>query len=137
MATVLIVEDNAANLKLTTLLLVHAGHTVLTAADAESGLTLARSEAPDLILMDVQLPGMDGLAATALLKGDPSTAAIPIIALTAMAMKVDQEKSEVAGCDAYIAKPLRRGELYEAIDRLLIPVGSGREQPPGSLLSTR
>ena len=136
MATVLVVEDNAANLKLATLLLVHAGHTVLSAADAESGLTLARSEGPDLILMDVQLPGMDGLAATELLKGDPATAAIPIIALTAMAMKVDQEKSEVAGCDAYIAKPLRRGELYEAIDRLLVPVLPEREGPPGSLLST-
>ena len=64
--------------------------------------------------MDVQLPGMDGLAATALLKQDPATAAIPVIALTAMAMKDDQEKSRVAGCDAYIAKPLRYQELYAA-----------------------
>ena len=70
--------------------------------------------------MDIQLPGMDGLAATALLKQDPATAAIPVIALTAMAMKADQEKSQVAGCDAYIAKPLRYKELYAAIDTLLV-----------------
>lgn len=119
MATVLVVEDNAANLKLVTMLLIHAGHMVVSAVDAESGLALARSRHPDLVLMDVQLPGMDGLAATALLKQDPDTAAIPIIALTAMAMKADQEKSQVAGCDAYIAKPLRYRDLYDAIDTLL------------------
>jgi two-component system cell cycle response regulator DivK len=100
-------------------LLHKAAHTTLCAVDAETGLTLARAEQPDLILMDVQLPGMDGLAATALLKKDPATAAIPVIALTAMAMKDDQEKTRVAGCDAYIAKPLRYQELYAAIDSLL------------------
>ncbi len=119
MATVLVVEDNAANLKLVSMLLEHAGHQVLSAVDAETGMTLARSRQPDLVLMDVQLPGIDGLAATALLKQDPVTAGIPIIALTAMAMKVDEEKSQVAGCDAYIAKPLRYRDLYDAIDSLL------------------
>jgi two-component system cell cycle response regulator DivK len=119
MATVLIVEDNPANMKLSSLLLHNAGHSVLCAVDAETGLTMARAAKPDLILMDIQLPGMDGLAATALLKQDPETASIPIIALTAMAMKADQKKSEVAGCDAYIAKPLRYQELYAAIDTLL------------------
>jgi two-component system cell cycle response regulator DivK len=69
--------------------------------------------------MDLQLPGMDGLAATALLKQDLATAAIPVIALTALAMKADREKSELAGCDAYIVKPLRYKELYAAIDTLL------------------
>jgi two-component system cell cycle response regulator DivK len=69
--------------------------------------------------MDIQLPGMDGLAATALLKGDPVTAAIPVIALTAMAMKDDRERSLHAGCNAYIAKPLRYNELYATIDSLL------------------
>ena len=121
MASILVVEDNAANLKLVTMLLRHAGHSVLSAVDAESGLALARSQHPDLVLMDVQLPGMDGLAATALLKQDPDTAAIPIIALTAMAMKADQEKSQVAGCDAYIAKPLRYRDLYDALNTLLAP----------------
>jgi two-component system cell cycle response regulator DivK len=106
-------------MKLTTLLVRKAGHTALCAVDAESGLTLARAEQPQLILLDIQLPGMDGLAATRLLKKDPATAAIPIIALTAMAMKDDQEKTKAAGCDAYIAKPLRYRELYAAIDTLL------------------
>jgi two-component system cell cycle response regulator DivK len=118
-AKILIVEDNAANMKLACLLLENAGHTTLSAVDAEIGLTLARSERPDLILMDIQLPGMDGLAATALLKKDPATASIPVIALTAMAMKEDREKTRAAGCDAYIAKPLRYKELLAAIDELL------------------
>lgn len=120
MARILIVEDNRANMKLACLLLRNAGHTVLSAVDAETGLTLARTDRPELILMDIQLPGMDGLAATALLKQDPATAGIPVIALTAMAMKEDQEKTKVAGCDAYIAKPLRYQELYAAIDALLV-----------------
>ena len=71
------------------------------------------------MLMDVQLPGMDGLTATALLKRDPITSAIPVIALSALAMKADQEKSRTAGCDAYIVKPVRYQELYAAMDRLL------------------
>ena len=122
MATILVIEDNPANLKLACLLLKNAGHAVLWAVDAESGSALARSDQPDLILMDVQLPGMDGLAATALLKADPATSRIPIIALTAMAMKEDKEKTRAAGCDAYIAKPLRYQELYAAIDALLVKV---------------
>lgn len=119
MARILIVEDNPANMKLASLLLHKAGHSALCAVDAETGLTLARDGQPDLILMDIQLPGMDGLAATALLKQDPTTASIPVIALTAMAMKEDREKTRMAGCDAYIAKPLRYQELYAAIDALL------------------
>ena len=120
MATILIIEDNRANMKLASLLVRNAGHTVLCAPDAETGLTMARGDQPDLILMDIQLPGMDGLAATILLKKDPATAAIPVIALTAMAMKADQEKTHAAGCDACIVKPLRYQELYGAIDTLLL-----------------
>jgi two-component system cell cycle response regulator DivK len=119
MARILIIEDNAANMKLATLLVRNAGHTVLSAIDAETGLTLARSGQPDLVLMDVQLPGMDGLAATTLLKADPVTAAIPVIALTALAMKADAERCKIAGCDAYIAKPLRYQDLYAAMNTLL------------------
>lgn len=119
MPTILIVEDNPANMKLASLLLTNAGHVALTAADAETGLTMARVHGPDIILMDIQLPGMDGLAATALLKSDPSTAGIPVIALTAMATPEDQERSRAAGCDAYISKPLRYRELYATIDQLL------------------
>jgi two-component system cell cycle response regulator DivK len=106
MAKILIVEDNAANLTLTIFLLQSAGHTVLSAANAEAALTLARNEHPNLILMDIQLPGMDGLEATALLKRDDATRDIPVIALTALAMKGDEERIRAAGCDGYIAKPL-------------------------------
>jgi two-component system, cell cycle response regulator DivK len=126
-ATILIIEDNRTNMKLATLLVRNAGHAALCAVDAETGLTLARSERPHLILMDIQLPGIDGLAATRLLKQDPATAAIPVIALTAMAMRGDDQKTKDAGCDAYITKPLRYQELYEAIDALLT---KATPQPP-------
>ena len=106
MATILIVEDNVTNMKLSTFLLESADYTVLAATNAESGLTLARSQRPDLILMDIHLPGMDGLEATALLKADETTRGIPVIALTALAMKGDEERILAAGCDGYIAKPL-------------------------------
>jgi two-component system, cell cycle response regulator DivK len=115
MATVLIVEDNAANMTLAVFLLESAGHTVLRASDAEAGLTLARDKQPHLILMDIQLPGMDGLEATALLKRDDGTRAIPVIALTALAMKGDEERIRAAGCDGYIAKPMRSKDFLTAI----------------------
>jgi two-component system cell cycle response regulator DivK len=105
-ATILIVEDNPANMTLATFLLNTMGHTVLGATDAEAGLALARKEHPDLILMDIQLPGMDGLEATALLKRSAATRPIPVIALTALAMKGDEARIRAAGCDGYIAKPM-------------------------------
>ncbi|MFT5643916.1 MAG: two-component system cell cycle response regulator DivK [Janthinobacterium sp.] len=132
MARILIIEDNPANMKLASLLLRHAGHSVLCAVDAETGLTLARSHQPDLILMDIQLPGMDGLAATTLLKQAPETCAIPVIALTALAMKDDQERSRAAGCDAYIAKPLNYKQFYATIDGLLALRSSPAAQQPGA-----
>ncbi|MDB4908225.1 MAG: response regulator receiver [Gemmatimonadetes bacterium] len=123
MATVLVVEDNAANMTLATFLLQSAGHVVLSATDAEAGLTIARSDHPDLILMDIQLPGMDGLTATGLLKADPETRGIPVIALTALAMKGDEERIRAAGCDGYIAKPLAYKEFLATIaTRLSQPV---------------
>jgi two-component system, cell cycle response regulator DivK len=115
MARVLIVEDNPTNLTLATFLLESAGHTVLSARDAEAGLTLARSERPNLILMDIQLPGMDGLEATAQLKRDDATRAIPVIALTALAMKGDEQRIRAAGCDGYIAKPMRYQEFLATV----------------------
>ena len=115
MARILVVEDNADNMLLTVMLLQSVGHEVLPAVDAENGLALARTERPDLILMDVQLPGMDGLAATALLKADEATRAIPVIALTALAMKGDEERIRAAGCDGYIAKPMRMHEFLAAV----------------------
>ena len=120
MARVLVVEDNPANMTLATFLLQSAGHSVLSAKDAESGLALARVEQPDLVLMDIQLPGMDGLEATALLKSDPSTRSIPVIALTALAMKGDEQRILAAGCDAYIAKPLAYKEFLATISALLL-----------------
>jgi two-component system, cell cycle response regulator DivK len=120
MAKVLVIEDNPSSMKLTSLILHNAGHSVVGAIDAESGLRLARDTQPDLILMDIQLPGMDGLAATTLLKNDPATAHILVIALSALAMKADEERSRTAGCDAYIVKPLRYRELYSIMERLLL-----------------
>ena len=115
MGTVLVVEDNAANMTLAVFLLQSAGHTVLSATDAEAGLTLARDSRPDLILMDIQLPGMDGLEATRMLKLDHTTRAIPVIALTALAMKGDEERIRAAGCDGYIAKPLAYRDFLASV----------------------
>src|SRR5688572_12982340 len=115
MAKVLIVEDNPANMTLAVFLLQSVGHTVLRATDAEAGLTLARDEQPHLILMDIQLPGMDGLEATMILKHDAVTRDIPVIALTALAMKGDEERIRAAGCDGYIAKPMHYQEFLATV----------------------
>jgi len=120
MAKILVIEDNHANMKLATFILTTAGYSVLAAMDAEAGLTLARAEQPDLILMDIQLPGMDGLQATGLLKADPATRAIPVIALTALAMKGDEERILAAGCDGYVAKPLAYRDFLVVVARHLV-----------------
>jgi two-component system cell cycle response regulator DivK len=115
MASVLVIEDNPVNLTLAIFLLESAGHTVLSATDAEAGVALAKSQHPELILVDIQLPGMDGLEATALLKRDVETSAVPVIALTALAMKGDEERIRAAGCDGYIAKPMRYLEFLATV----------------------
>ena len=115
MATILVVEDNPSNLKLTSFLLENAGHAVISATDAEGGLRLARDRLPDLILMDIQLPGMDGLAAVGLLKQDVATRAIPVIALTALAMNGDEARIRGAGCADYIAKPMRYQDVLATV----------------------
>jgi two-component system cell cycle response regulator DivK len=115
MSKVLIIEDNPTNMTLAIFLLQSAGHAVISATDAEAGLTLARDERPDLILMDIQLPGMDGLQATGLLKQDEATRAIPVIARTALAMKGDEERIRAAGCDGYIAKPMRYHDFLSTV----------------------
>lgn len=124
MAKVLIIEDNPTNMTLAIFLLQSAGHSVISAIDAELGLMLAREERPDLILMDIQLPGMDGLQATKLLKRDPATRAIPVIALTALAMKGDEERIRASGCDGYIAKPMRYQEFLATIAAHLAGTGT-------------
>src|ERR1035437_4737122 len=103
---ILIVDDTPVNLKLTRILLVNEGYTVLTAASAEEALELLRSYHPRLILADIQLPGMDGLEMTRLIKKDKRTRDIAVVALTAFAMKGDEQKAVEAGCDGYITKPI-------------------------------
>lgn len=103
---ILVVDYNAQNLKLTRVLLLRSGYEVQTAVDAEDALNVLRSFEPILILMDLQLPGMDGLELTRRLKADPRTRHIVIIALTAYAMKGDAERARDAGCDGYVSKPI-------------------------------
>jgi two-component system cell cycle response regulator DivK len=119
MATILVIEDNPHNLKLAQLVLNKAGHAVLSADNGEAGLELATERQPDLILMDVQMPGLDGLAVTRLLKNSPRTAHIKVIALTALAMKGDSERILAAGCDAYLAKPYHYNDLVTAVQGAL------------------
>jgi two-component system cell cycle response regulator DivK len=119
MAIILVVEDNAQNLKLAQLLLQKGGHTVITADNGEGGLALARERHPELILMDVQMPGLDGLVVTRMLKDDPDTRHIKVVALTALAMKGDAERILAAGCDAYLAKPFQYNELMATVNRVL------------------
>jgi two-component system cell cycle response regulator DivK len=119
MANILVVEDNEVNLRLVRFVLESAGHGVTHAATGDDGVRMARESMPDLVLIDIQLPGMDGLAATRLLKQDPATARIPVIALTAHAMKGDEDRIREAGCDGYLAKPFHYPDLLKAIDEIL------------------
>jgi CheY-like chemotaxis protein len=108
---ILIVDDSAANLKLARVLLTCEGHDARTAPDAEQALKVLESFHPRLILMDIQLPGMDGLTLTRRLKSDPEMKGIIVVALTAYAMKGDEERARAAGCDGYIAKPIDVAKL--------------------------
>lgn len=119
MARILVIEDNGINMKLAALLLKKGGHEVLQATDAEEGLRIARERLPKLILMDVQLPGMDGLAATRLLRGASATKEIKIVALTALAMSGDKARIEAAGCDGYITKPIRYQEFLKVVAEMV------------------
>jgi CheY-like chemotaxis protein len=118
---VLIVDDNATNLKLASRVLESEGYEVAQAADAEQAQEMLKSAIPDLILMDIALPGMDGLTLTRHLKDDPRLRHVPVVAMTAFAMKGDEEKAREAGCDGYISKPIdtRRlaGQIAAALGR--------------------
>ena len=131
MAIILIVEDNPANLTLAVAILQYAGHQTLSATQGEEGVAMARREQPDLILMDVQMPGMNGLDATRLLKQDATTAAIPVLGLTAFAMKGDAERILAAGCDAYLPKPYSHKQLTAAVANLLGASGGGTNHDNG------
>jgi len=121
---ILIVEDNPRNLKLARDVLDHNGYRVLEATTAEDGLVLARERHPQLVLMDVGLPGMDGVEALVRLRADPATAGIPVAALTAFAMKDDRERFLAAGFDAYLEKPLDVRTFPREVERLLVRAGT-------------
>jgi CheY-like chemotaxis protein len=105
-ATILVVDDNPTNLKLVADVLEFEGYHIIKAEDAEQAQALLKDRLPDLILMDIALPGMDGLTLTRLLKSNQRTRHIPVIALTAFAMKGDEEKARASGCDGYVTKPI-------------------------------
>lgn len=116
---VLIIEDLPVNMLLTVAILERAGHQPIEAETAAQGIALARVERPDAILMDIQLPDMDGLAATRLIKADAELQDIPVIALTAFAMKGDEEAMRAAGCDGYVTKPIRYREFLQELDTVV------------------
>ena len=116
---ILVIEDNPTNMRLTTDILKRQGYTVIQADNAELGIEMALQEKPNLILMDIQLPKMDGLTATKILKSEESLKKTLIIALTANAMKGDEADVLAAGCDDYIPKPIRYKSFIEKIDELL------------------
>jgi CheY-like chemotaxis protein len=123
-ARILIVDDNPVNLKLASSLLELEGYEVEQAVDAEQAQEMLRGDPPDLILMDIALPGMDGLSLTRKIKADERLKHIPVVALTAFAMKGDDEKAYAAGCEGYITKPIDTRELATQVAGIL-----GRKAP--------
>lgn len=123
MAKILVVDDDAGTLRLAVTVLDQAGHEVLGAADGAKGLADALAHAPDLVLMDVQMPGMDGISALRRLRADPRTAAIKVVAFTALAMKGDREQLLAEGFDGYLGKPIRYREFLANVTALLTEKG--------------
>ncbi|HEX2573615.1 MAG TPA: response regulator [Polyangia bacterium] len=121
MAKILLVEDNEINRDMLSRRLLKRGYEVALAVDGDEGVAMARSETPDLILMDISLPNKDGWTATREIKADPNLTRIPIIALTAHAMAGDREKALAAGCDDYDSKPVELPRLLAKIEALLQP----------------
>ena len=121
MSLILIVEDNDKNLKLVRDVLQVKGYQTLEAGTAEDGIKAATASKPDLILMDIQLPGMNGIDALKVLRADPATAAIPVIAVTASVMQQDRNQITQAGFDGYIGKPLNLKEFLEAVRKVVEP----------------
>ena len=117
--TVLLVEDNDDNLRIYSTILTYAGYNVLEATDGEAGLATARSGRPDLILMDVSIPKIDGWEVTRILKADPATSTIPVVALTAHALASDRERADEIGFDGYISKPAEPRAVLAEVERRL------------------
>jgi CheY-like chemotaxis protein len=126
-STILVVDDNPINLKLVANVLALEGYSIVTAMDAKQAQVLVQHVPPDLILMDIGLPDMDGLALTSKLKTDPATSHIIIVALTAFAMKGDYEKAIAAGCNGYVTKPIDTRKLPDQVAELLLGRLGGRE----------
>jgi CheY-like chemotaxis protein len=122
--TVLLVEDNEDNRTVYRTILEHFGYGVIEARNGEDGVRMAREDDPDLILMDISIPLIDGWEATRILKGDPATAEIPIIALTAHALATDRAKATEVGCDGYLAKPCEPRRVVAEVEKF---IGAGRE----------
>ncbi len=120
-ATILLVDDNVTNLKLAADVLMLDGHAIVKALDANEALSLLETFRPDLILMDLAMPGMDGLALTRLLKAEARFRDVPIVALTASAMKGDDHKALAAGCDGYITKPIDTRTFGSTVATFLRP----------------
>jgi len=129
MLRVLIIEDLPVNMLLMVAILERAGHRSIEAETAAQGIALARAQRPDVILMDIQLPDMDGLAATRILKADPELQHIPVIAVTAFAMKGDEDAVRAAGCDGYVTKPIRYQEFLAELDA--VTAAAARRAAPG------
>ena len=117
--TILIVEDDTRNMTLFRDLLQVSGYSTIEASDGKQGIELAKAKKPDLILMDIQMPGMNGLDATRILKADATTSNILVIALTAYAMKGDKEMILEAGCDGYLAKPINTDDFLKEVAKYL------------------
>lgn len=126
MGTVVVADDNEVNLSLMSDLLVMKGIEVVRAKNGAEAVRLTRSRMPDLVLMDIQMPVMDGLEATRLLKADSKTGAIPILAVTALAMAEDVNRCLDAGCDHYLAKPFTPDQFHAAIRETLKQVAPAR-----------
>lgn len=122
--TVLLVEDNEDNRTVYRTILEHFGYQVIEAQNGEAGVSMAREQRPDLILMDISIPLIDGWEATRILKSEPETAHIPIIALTAHALATDRAKANEVGCDGYLAKPCEPRRVVAEVERF---IGAGRE----------
>ena len=129
--TILVIEDNEMNMKLMRAVLKAGKYHMLEAADAETGLRLVREHHPDLILMDIQLPGMDGLSAAQIIKADPDIKGIPIFALTGFAMQSDREKAMGIGLDGYIVKPFSVKTLLETFEQFFAKQRTGNNQTGG------
>ena len=119
MKLILIIEDNDKNLKLVRDVLQVKGYATVEAGNAEDGIVLARERKPDLILMDIQLPGMSGIGAIGVLRADPATAGIPVVAVTASVMPQDRNKITEAGFDAYVGKPINLKEFLDTVRTML------------------